>query len=260
MYCRSQGMPDVIFKEWNYKRGPGYLFGREVDGVNEDEQQIAKAFLEKFLLNGKTKDPKILQNMFGPSIWTAPTLHTAELLSTGKSSPTFLYYYTHPGTLSLSDLLSFPLWKLLLKLSASKLNIDLFPNTQNCSTHFDEIFLMFKGRNIPFLQRYTPSDKLISDTLLKLWTNFAKTYPPVISSLDQKIVWEPFHAHKNRKHLVISLDALNMQDLSVFDDILDFFQSVYKVVPPSLHLWRSPSWRDPSLYAKYYPDSGHVEL
>ena len=159
-------MPDVIFKEWSYKRGPGYLFGREEDGVSDEEQNIAQDFLKTFLKSGNTRDPIVLQNMFGPSIWAAPTIHTAELLSMEKKSPTFLYYYTHPGSLSLSDLLSFPKWKLILKLLASFFDIDLFPNTLNCSTHFDEIFVMFKGRNIPFLQRHTAGDRFVSDSLL----------------------------------------------------------------------------------------------
>ena len=81
-------MPDVIFKEWSYKRGPGYLFGREEDGVSDEEQNIAQDFLKTFLKSGNTRDPTVLQNMFGPSIWAAPTIHTAELLSMEKKSPT----------------------------------------------------------------------------------------------------------------------------------------------------------------------------
>ena len=253
-------MPDVIFKEWVYKRGPGYLFGREVDGVSDEEQDIAKDFLTKFLDNGNTNDPQILQNMFGPSIWAAPTLHTAELLSLGKMSNTYLYYYTHPGSLTLSDLLSLPMWKLILKLVAAKLDIDLFPNTLNCSTHFDEIFLMFKGRNIPFMQRHTPGDIKTSEYLLKLWTSFAKTLTPVISSPDNNLVWEPFHATHNRKHLIISAETLAMQNLSVFDDMLTFFHEVYKKVPPAIHLWRTKSWSDPTLYGKYDPITDRIEL
>ena len=257
---RDPEMPDIILREWMFKRGPGYLFGREEDGVSQQEQDIARDFQDKFLQSGRTRDPGVLQNMFGPSIWTFPTLVTAELLSLNKVTPTYLYYYTHPGSLSLSDLLSFPMWKLLLKLLASIFNIDLFPNTHNCSTHFDEIFIMFKGRNIPFLQRHTPGDKFVSDVLLKLWTNFAKDLKPVINSENQKIYWQPFHASLNRKHLVISEETLSMQDLTVFSEIFDFFRNVYNLVPPSIHLWRSPSWKNDTLYAKYDPYTAHIEL
>lgn len=47
---------------------------------------------------------------------------------------------------------SFPFWKLAVKYLAAKVNLDVFHNSLNCSTHFDEIFLLFKGHNIPFLQ------------------------------------------------------------------------------------------------------------
>ena len=257
---RNPEMPEVIFKEWTYKRGPGYLFGREEDGVNDQEQEVAREFFEKFLKKGKSHDPKVLQNMFGPSIWTFPTLVTAELLSLSKVTPTFLYYYTHPGSLSLSDLLSFPMWKLLLKMLASVFGVDIFPNTYICSTHFDEIFIMFKGRNIPFLQRHTMGDKFVGDVLLKLWINFAKNLIPVIESESQKIVWRPFHASHNREHLVLSENITDMQDLTAFNEIFDFFRNVYKLVPPSIHLWRSPSWKNDTLYAKYDPYTAHIEL
>ena len=257
---RNPEMPEIIFKEWTYKRGPGYLFGREEDGVNDQEQEVAREFFEKFLKNGKSHDPKVLQNMFGPSIWTFPTLVTAELLSLSKVTPTFLYYYTHPGSLSLSDLLSFPMWKLLLKMLASVFGVDIFPNTYICSTHFDEIFIMFKGRNIPFLQRHTMGDKFVGDVLLKLWINFAKNLIPVIESESQKIEWRPFHASHNREHLVLSENITDMQDLTAFNEIFDFFRNVYKLVPPSIHLWRSPSWKNDTLYAKYDPYTAHIEL
>ena len=47
---------------------------------------------------------------------------------------------------------SFPFWKLAVKFLAAKVNLDLFHNSLNVSTHFDEIFLLFKGHSIPFLQ------------------------------------------------------------------------------------------------------------
>ena len=223
------------------------MFGREEDEVSDQEKVIAQEFRQKFLMNGDNFDPRILQNWFGPSIWAAPTVQTAELLAEGKSSPTYLYYYTHPGTLSLADLLSFPVWKLVAKLLASRLNIDLFPNTLNCSTHFDEIFLLFKGRNIPFLKRHSAGDRKVSENLLKLWTNFARTESNPVIETDY-IEWEPFNAH-NRKHLRIETETFQMQNLSVFDQMMEFFHRVWKSVPPSIHLLRSRTWNDSKLFA-----------
>ena len=257
---RDQDMPRIIFNEWIKKRGPGYLFGREEDAVSVEEEDIAAEYLDKFLNNGESDDPEVLQNMFGPSIWTAPTLQTAQLLSLGNQSPTYLYHYTHPGSLSLADLLSFPRWKLLLKLVAAKLNVDLFPNTLNASTHFDEIFIMFKCRSVPFLQKHTPGDRIISDRLLNLWINFVKHLTPVIKDQNDDNVWEPLNWNNNPRHLDISVDNFGMKDLRVFKETMDFFYKTYKKVPPTLHLMRSKSWKNPKLYAKYNPSTNHVEL
>ena len=56
---------------------------------------------------------------------------------------------------------SFPFWKLAVKYLAAKVNLDVFHNSLNCSTHFDEIFLLFKGHNIPFLQVEKPQQREI---------------------------------------------------------------------------------------------------
>ena len=49
---------------------------------------------------------------------TSPQFHQTVILShlfwIGKSSPTYYYYYTHPGRLSLGDLLRFKLWHLMI--------------------------------------------------------------------------------------------------------------------------------------------------
>jgi hypothetical protein len=44
--------------------------------------------------------------------------------------------------------------------------------------HFDEIFLQFKQHLIPVDGVYTQDDKLTSQNLLRLWTDFAKTGNP----------------------------------------------------------------------------------
>ena len=58
---------------------------------------------------------------------------------------------------------SFPFWKLAVKFLGAKVNLDLFHNSLNVSTHFDEIFLLFKGHSIPFLQVIEKNDKIELD-------------------------------------------------------------------------------------------------
>ena len=254
MIARTPSAADIIFDDWPHKKGPGYIFGREEDEIDDADVEVAEEYLKLFLENGGTRDPKILQNWFSHSIWTAATIKTTELMVAGKRTPTYQYYYTYPGSLSLSDLLSAPLWKLILKALAAKMDVDLFPNSLNGATHFDEIFLLFKGRNIPFLQRHTSSDQLVSDTMLKLWTNFAKTTNPVIDQ--HTFRWEPYTL-ETRKHLEIGSGVPAMQDPEVFAPVVEFWRKVWEKVPPTLHLWRSHTWQDRALYRVRH---SHTEL
>ena len=249
---RTPNAVDIVFDDWSHHKGPSYLFGREEDEINDDDIKFAKEFLKTFLKDGKTKDPHILQNWFGPSVWTAATIQTSELLSIGRQSPTYLYHYTHAGSLSLTDLLTYPLWKLLLKLLASKVKIDLFPNSMNGATHFDEMFLLFKGRNIPFLQRHTPSDVFVSNTLLKIWTDFAKTTSPLSQ-------WEPYSKY-NRRHLEIGSESVQMKSSDIFDPVVTFWSKVWKKTPPTMHLWRSQTWDNSSLFLKKEKHHTQCEL
>jgi len=257
--ARTPNAVDIVFDDWPHKKGPSYIFGREEDEINDIDIELAEEFLKVFLEDGATRDPHILQNWFLHSVWTAATVRTTELLAEGKQSPTYQYYYTHPGSLSLSDLLSYPLWKLVLKLLASKVNLDLFPNSLNGATHFDEIFLLFNGRNIPFLQRHTSSDISVSDTLLKIWTNFAKTTIPAIDYNDSNLTWESF-SDTNRRHLEIGTNSVQMKNSDIFEPAVQFWKKVWEKVPPRIHLWRSETWTNSSIYTDIYKPIAGREL
>ena len=100
------------------------------------------------------------------------------------------------------------------------------------------------------MKRHTAGDRQVSQYLLKLWTNFARTESnPVIETSDDFIEWEPF-TDNNRRHLLIGTDRIIMQNLSVFDQMMHFFREVWKSVPPSIHLWRSRTWNDTTLFAE----------
>jgi len=246
---RTPDAVDTVFRDWPHTKGPSYIFGREEEDIIEVESEIAAEFLSLFLDGGASREPRVLQNWFSPSVWTAATLLTTELLVRGKQTPTYQYYYTHPGSLTLADLLGFPLYKLVLKYLAAKVNLDLFPNSLNCSTHFDEIFLLFKGRNIPFLQRHTVDDRIVSDKMLKLWTNFAKTGKPTLKEDDK--IWDAVSVDEAKKVLEIGTNTLTMKDYKTFEPVVKFWKKVWEKAPPRLHLWRSETWSNSSLYARH---------
>ena len=54
-----------------------------------------------------------------------------------------------------------------------------YPLTQVLGvSHFDELFLLFKFSSLDDLALKTEEDVLVSEKLVTLWTNFAKTGKP----------------------------------------------------------------------------------
>jgi len=249
--ARTPNAAEIVFHNWEKEKGPSYIFGREEDETDLTESNIAQQFLERFLDGGKSQDPLVLQNWFTHTVWRAADMKTGLLLANGKSSPTYYYYYTHPGRLSLGDLLSFPFWKLAVKFLAAKVNLDVFHNSLNCSTHFDEIFLLFKGNSIPFLQRHSDEDKIVSSLLLKWWTNFAKHGNPNGISGDDDDRWTPLTSSPDSKYLEISSEGGQLKKFATFfPELRNFFEEIWAAVPPRMHLPRSRTWKDPKLYGE----------
>merc|ERR1711974_496637 len=126
---------------------------------------------------------------------------------------------------------------------------DVFHNSLNVSTHFDEIFLLFKGHSIPFLQRHSNEDQLVSTLLLKWWTNFAKHGNPNGVSGDEG--WTPLTSSPDSKYLEISSEGGQLKKfVQLFPDLRKFFEEIWAAVPPRMHLPRSRTWEDQSLYGE----------
>ena len=250
--ARNPKAADIIFQDWENRKGPSYIFGREEDETDAAEVELAGKFLDRFLEGGRSREPLVLQNMFSHSVWTAASLRTAKLLARGKTAATFQYHYTHPGRLSLADIFSSPLWKLILKVLAAKVNVDVFHNSWSAATHFDEIFLLFKGQEIPFLQRHSPEDRAVSEMLLRLWTSFAKTGVPEVpeGAATHAREWQPLQPNGDPVFLEIGTAGAQMRNYSAFAEVTEFFEQVWSVVPPRLHLSRSRTWRQPELYGE----------
>ena len=148
---------------------------------------------------------------------------------------------------------SFPFWKLAVKFLAAKVNLDVFHNSLNCSTHFDEIFLLFKGNSIPFLQvtnpqwrkahlelqRHSDEDKIVSSLLLNWWTNFAKHGNPNGVSEDDDGGWTPLTSSPDSKYLEISSEGGQLKKFATFfPELRKFFEEIWAAVPPRMHLPR----------------------
>ena len=67
--------------------------------------------------------------------------------------------------------------------------LNLFTPTAGCG-HIDELFMLFKQNQLPFETAFTESDRMTSQNLLKLWTDFARTGNPTPDSQTSGLKWE----------------------------------------------------------------------
>ncbi len=95
------------------------------------------------------------------------------------------------------------------------LGLDLF-NVNRHANHGDELLLLFQANDIPLETVYTDGDKVVSEEMLAMWTDFAKHGDPTPANGK----WERVSKDgKDRKHLTISEDAVEMRRDS--EDLID---------------------------------------
>ena len=91
----------------------------------------------------------------------------------------------------------------------------------------------------------------------EVFLDFAKSNVPVIE--ESSIVWEPYST-KTRKHLEIGSEQLVMQNSDIFEPVVSFWTKVWEKVPPKIHLWRSETWKNSSLYTDIHMNGADGEL
>jgi len=131
----------------------------------------------------------------------------------------------------------------------SYLGVDIFSSSMGVA-HADELFMMFKT-GIPLQQRKTETDVEVSERLIRLWTDFVKTGNP---SQD----WRQ-HTGETMEHFEIGREQGMMQDTGEMER-LRLWRQLEELIPPSLHLKRSPSWTNTLMYRDLSHLLGNKEL
>ena len=118
--------------------------------------------------------------------------YTNRILLNGSdesSQPIFEYVYSYDGTLSAVDSLRLGPTSFVLKMAAKKIfGWDIFDLDLGVA-HAEEMFLMFKHHIIPTDTIFTPEEALVSQRLVKIVSNFARTKNPN-SEGDEKNAWK----------------------------------------------------------------------
>ncbi|XP_046639314.1 venom carboxylesterase-6-like isoform X1 [Daphnia pulicaria] len=125
---------------------------------------------------------------------------SVNLFSQFNDYPTFYYFYTHRGQFSFPQL------------------VGITPEMDFGVCHADELFLMFTAGYLPLIS--TPDDVKVSETLLDLWTSFAKDGAPRSHHVDDQ--WLPVEQGKTR-YLNINSQPTFVNDKMPFERRLAFW-------------------------------------
>lgn len=171
--------------------GPALLLG--VDPVDDpwlrDEGETATAEILRSNYLGedtdfKPENQKEMIDLLSDVHILGPMDFTVRKLTKTKI-PLYYYNYQHQGSLSLPMLMGI---KDVLGVS-----------------HFDELFLLFKFSSLDDLALKTEEDVLVSQKLVSLWTNFAKTGKPT-----EDDSWTPV-TEESMEYAVLDASHLRME-------------------------------------------------
>ena len=186
--------PEIVTKwrsKWMDTFGPSTLLGLKDQPIDKHSQDITKKIAEHYVGSVEALTFENIQNitnMYTDS-WFAHPVHdfVSRLVSNKQKinyqNTTFQYRFTHQGQFSLTMFIG----------QGGPYGVD----------HADEMTYMFS----PYIKqpiKLNDNDKKMSEILLSLWKNFAKTGNP---STD-KVIWDPIVDLPSRQYLNLNLNPV----------------------------------------------------
>lgn len=172
--------PSLFQKFWKDPKCPAsaflghYSFGKEVPTDILEKIEVIKD--EYFDGNTQSFDSQVLKalaNAYSDSGFNLGTDLLAKQLS--QKTTTFYYQFDHLGSFSFADIVASPygvLWELL------KRKFGFFGTLGLGVCHADELFHLFQGPDVSFLDPSDQRDVKMSEFMVKLWTNFVRFQDP----------------------------------------------------------------------------------
>ncbi|XP_065216362.1 juvenile hormone esterase-like [Planococcus citri] len=177
----------------------GYLYSFNLENVETVAQKIIDFYFsskDTGSINKKLKFVDIYTDyaFLHPLIKTIQSTHAQQ----------FVYFYDHRGSSSKQDF--------------AKLDIDLGVS------HGDELFLQFRNKDAE--AKWTSQDKLVSETLIKFWTEFAITGDP--NGKSEEKLWKTAKFKGDLDYLHIKSNGTTMEK-NLFKERYEFWESLFHV-------------------------------
>jgi len=225
------------------------ILGRDGDiELTDADKEATNLLIESYVGEKElTKDKALLDKYYtliSDACFLAPTMEFLNHLQEDNKTPSYLYRLSYPSPVSIGVFMGSVL-KLMGRMGANKLfKLDVLRDKNNTYVnHGDDMFLMWSAEALGLTQRWTPEDIKVSETLMAMWTNFAKHGDPTPGD-DLGFKWKPLQKVEGQ-YLEIDKETPRMMMDSVIEENLKTWREVYKQIGVDLKLERSPTWGNP---------------
>ncbi|XP_065216351.1 juvenile hormone esterase-like [Planococcus citri] len=173
-----------------------YLHSLDPENVEKKAQKI----VDFYFSSNDTKARRSLKfvDIVTDSAFLYPLIETIQ--SSGEQK--YVYFYDHRGSFSWQDF--------------AKLDVDLGVS------HADELPLLFRSKILE--AKWNPQDKLVSEKLLKFWTEFAIKGDP--NGESEEKLWKPTNSEGDIEYLHIKGNSTTMEK-NILKDRYEFWESLY---------------------------------
>ena len=241
---------------------PNTLLYRDTDSHDEGTKRFA-LMVKNEIFGGRAPDLETddLYKMIylqGDIFANYASTKFARLVAGKSDKPVFEYRYNHAGSVTFTQLMEgalgtkqllVALGKGLIRTVGRLFGVDFFSNSE-WVCHADELFVMWKASILPFDTVYTEEDKRVSESMIRMWTNFARHGDPTPQGENfPGDKWIPVSGGKESKHLDINADGPDLKsDSAEYIKRGEFWERVYKEHPPHIHYRKSPTFKNTKLY------------
>lgn len=206
-------LTNYYLKHWK-QVGPSLIFHRIHDEWTTNFTQVMKSLNSRYFKTDQGPSSRQdledhLVQMLTETIVSSSVHLFASKAGETSSNHVYQYLYNHPGSLSLAEIGDLNFWQILIKFFGRFLGVDLYPSTYKYACHGDDQLLIFNTNSLPFDGAYNENDKMVSKTLLKLWTDF---------------VINPFNFTTNLKPSDNQRLEISSKGLALIDQDIDLFK------------------------------------
>eukprot|EP00095_Tigriopus_kingsejongensis_P012028 maker-scaffold593_size129216-snap-gene-0.28 protein:Tk12028 transcript:maker-scaffold593_size129216-snap-gene-0.28-mRNA-1 annotation:"acetylcholinesterase " len=221
---------DDVEDKWD-QLAPLILFHRSLDEITESDIRLARQVKKFYFGEDPISNDKIPEyaNMMGDHMFYSGVDQTIKLLAETNDFPVYQYMYSYRGSFTTVDPFVLPEWQFRIKLALKYyLDVDIWNQDLGVS-HADELFIMFQPHILPMNALFSDTDRLVSQRLTGLFSNFARFKNPTPKDQETFPAWAPVTT-KSHLYYNISDQDMRMEYHQDYRERMDFWKGILNEV------------------------------